>query len=202
LRTKTQTQADKVLDAAAHLFGSHRFHEVRMDDIAAQAGVGKGTLYRYFNDKEELYLALLARASDQLIGRLEDAVGRAAGARAALVAYTAAVLAYFDEQPHLFDLIQRAEVMKGAGPDFPWQKARDRSLRILSKVLEDGKTGGEFRLHDPDLAALILLGALRSVLRFGKQPRTPDLAESIVNHFLHGAAAARKPKKPVLNGLD
>ena len=61
MRTKTAQQADKVLDAAARLFGTQRFHEVRMEDIAAEATVGKGTLYRYFNDKEELFVALLER---------------------------------------------------------------------------------------------------------------------------------------------
>ena len=62
MRCKTAEQADKVLDAAAQLFGLRRFHEVRMEDIAAEAEVGKGTLYRYFADKEELYLGLLDRA--------------------------------------------------------------------------------------------------------------------------------------------
>jgi AcrR family transcriptional regulator len=189
-----------MLEAAAQLFGSNRFHEVRMEDIAAQAAVGKGTLYRYFSDKEELYLALLARASDQLVQRLEEAVGRSAGARAGLVEFTGAVLTYFDEQPHLFDLIQRAEVLRGPESDFPWQKARDESLRLLLKIFEEGKVRGEFCLRDPDLAALMLLGGLRSVLRFGKRPRPRDLAARIVEEFLHGADVAGRSPKPVLHG--
>src|SRR5262245_18615534 len=56
VRTKTPQQADKMLNAAARLFGTQRFHEVRMEDIAAEAAVGKGTIYRYFSDKDELYL--------------------------------------------------------------------------------------------------------------------------------------------------
>jgi AcrR family transcriptional regulator len=63
LRTRTARLADRILDAAARLFASHRFHEAKMDDVAALAEVGKGTLYRYFQDKEALYLALLERAS-------------------------------------------------------------------------------------------------------------------------------------------
>jgi AcrR family transcriptional regulator len=66
-----------MLDAAAKLFGTQRFHEVRMEDIALEAVVGKGTLYRYFKDKEELYDALLERASRQLIGRMRKAVEHA-----------------------------------------------------------------------------------------------------------------------------
>ena len=51
-----------MLAAAARLFGSQRFHEVRMEDIAAEAAVAKGTLYRYFADKEQLYRAMLVRS--------------------------------------------------------------------------------------------------------------------------------------------
>ena len=40
-----------------------------MEDVASAAGVGKGTVYRYFKDKEELYLALLARAADGITRR-------------------------------------------------------------------------------------------------------------------------------------
>src|SRR5437016_3457768 len=120
-----------MLDAAARLFGSQRFHEVRMEDIAADAAVGKGTLYRYFSDKEDLYLALLERASQQLLCQLRRQVEQVEGPRAQLEAVVAALITYFDEQPHLFDLIQRAEVLRSAGRDFPWQKTRDEILLLV-----------------------------------------------------------------------
>ena len=66
MRTKTPVLPEKILTVAARLFATHRFHEARMEDIAAAAEVGKGTLYRYFKDKEELYLALLERTAEQL----------------------------------------------------------------------------------------------------------------------------------------
>src|SRR4051794_34450694 len=48
VRTKTPNLREHMLDAAARMFGNKRFDETRMDDIAAEANVSKGTLYRYF----------------------------------------------------------------------------------------------------------------------------------------------------------
>lgn len=188
MRTKTVQQSDKMLDAAARLFGTQRFHEVRMEDIAAEAGVGKGTLYRYFKDKEELYLALLDRASRQLHDRLEDTVADKTVAKDKLHSVVAAILSFFDEQPHLFDLIQHAEVM--GGRDFPWQKTRDELLKLVARLFKEAKAQGEFAVRDPDTAVLLLLGGLRAVIRFGKRPRPRDLPRRIVEAFLHGNAVA------------
>lgn len=49
----------RVLDAAAHLFARDGVGGVTMDEVAAEAGVGKGTLYRRFGDKAGLAVALL-----------------------------------------------------------------------------------------------------------------------------------------------
>lgn len=49
----------RVLEAAGKLFAQHGVARVTMDDIAAEAGVGKGTLYRRFGDKGGLAFALL-----------------------------------------------------------------------------------------------------------------------------------------------
>jgi TetR/AcrR family fatty acid metabolism transcriptional regulator len=193
VRNKSE-QHDKILDAAGRLFGCHRFHEVRMEDIAAEAGVGKGTLYRYFNDKEELYLELLERASRQYVARLDEEKRRVEGPRAQLEAIVAAIVDFFDEQPHLFDLIQRAEVFREQNRAFPWQKARDELFRLLLQLFTEANDRGAFTVCDPELMELMLLGGLRSVIRFGKKPRPRNLAQRIVEAFLWGATIADKAR--------
>jgi TetR/AcrR family fatty acid metabolism transcriptional regulator len=187
VRTKTPLQAEKMLEAAAALFGTQRFHEVRMEDIATAAGVGKGTIYRYFSDKEDLYLALLERAAKQMHERLARSVGNAKSSTGKLRAMVSAILIFFDEQPHLLSLIQREEVLRG--PDFPWKKTRQEMLDLMTGLLEEGNARGEFAVRDPGLLALLLLAGLRGVLRFGKRPRPRDLAQRIVDIFLKGAVA-------------
>jgi len=66
VRTKTPQLAGRILDAATRLFASQRFHEVRMDDIAAEADVSKGTLYSYFHDKDELLSALADTVAEDI----------------------------------------------------------------------------------------------------------------------------------------
>jgi TetR/AcrR family fatty acid metabolism transcriptional regulator len=177
-----------MLDAAARLFAARRFHEVRMDDVAAEAGVSKGTVYRYFEDKEELYFALLDRATRETMALVRGRAEAAAGARERLVAVVDAIVGYFDAQPHLFDLIQRAEARRDRGGKFPWQRARDENLRLVREAFAEGERRGEFTVRDPEHAALMLLAGLRGVTRFGPRPRPADLAERLVDDFLFGAA--------------
>ena len=191
MRTKVPEQSEKILAAATRLFGTHRFHEVRMDDIAAAADVGKGTLYRYFADKEELYLAMLARSSDLFLGRMEEIVGGGGPPRCRLEAIVAGVIEHFDAEPHLLDLIQRAEVLGAQGKAFPWQRTRERMPGLLKDLFDEAAAGNAFRVRDPDLTVLMLLGAIRSVIRFGEKPRPPGLARRLVDSFLDGATRPR-----------
>jgi AcrR family transcriptional regulator len=193
VRTKTAAVEERMLDAAARLFGTQRFHEVRMEDVAAAAAVGKGTLYRYFADKEELYQALLSRAARQLQARLQEELVKDMGARTKLVRVVAALVSFFDAQPHLFALVQRAEVLHG--PGFPWQNIRLELIRIVTGLLKEGKTQGEFAVRDPELTALLMLGGIRTVIRFGKKPRPRDLGEQIVAVFLGAKHFAGNSKR-------
>ena len=200
MRTKKPEQEEKIVDAAARLFGGQRFHEVRMEDIAAEAGVGKGTLYRYFNDKEELYLDLLERSSKQFLDRLDEEMGRAPGPRQQLEACVAAIISFFDERPHLFDLIQRAEVLRDPNRAFPWQHIRGELVQKLCALFEEASKQGEFTIRRPELAALMLLGSLRGVIRFGPRPRPADLSRQIIDIFLYGAAGSNPERTSRFRG--
>ncbi len=65
-----------ILDAALHVFAERGFEAARLDDVAARAGVAKGTLYLYFRDKEALFEELVRGAVSPII----EAVSKAASA--------------------------------------------------------------------------------------------------------------------------
>jgi AcrR family transcriptional regulator len=187
VRTKTAAQADKILAAAAKLFASHHFHQARMEDIAEAAAVGKGTLYRYFKDKEELYMALLNRVAEEWTERV-SAAAEVQGARAKLEAVVTAIIEFCDEHPHVIDLAQHAEVMQGPDADLPSQRIRRDNTRLIENIFEEAHRGGEFQVADPALAARLLIGGLRPIIRCGAKPRPRDLAGRIVDMVLSGAA--------------
>jgi AcrR family transcriptional regulator len=182
-----------MLDAAGRLFGSSRFHEVRMEDIAAEAEVGKGTIYRYFSDKEELYLALLERSARQLVERLRAERASTECPRRQLECIVAGIIDFFDAQPHLLDLIQRAEVLHDPERTSPWHNAREELTDLMLDLFKAGRESGDYDIRDPEISALFVLGGLRSIIRFGRQPRPADLSRRLAEIFLRGADISAKP---------
>jgi AcrR family transcriptional regulator len=65
-RLPTEERRAVIVEAAGRLFGERGYDATRLDDIAAAAGVTKPILYRHFDDKRALYLALLQRHRDDL----------------------------------------------------------------------------------------------------------------------------------------
>jgi AcrR family transcriptional regulator len=57
----TSRKRDAILDAARAVFSHDGYSLSSVDDVAAEAGIAKGTIYLYFKSKEELYLAALLR---------------------------------------------------------------------------------------------------------------------------------------------
>jgi AcrR family transcriptional regulator len=65
-RLSSEERRATIVEAAGRLFGERGYDATRLDDIAAEAGVTKPILYRHFDTKRALYLALLERHRDDL----------------------------------------------------------------------------------------------------------------------------------------
>jgi AcrR family transcriptional regulator len=65
-----EPKREAILESAAKLFDGRRFDEVKLDDIAAAAGVGKGTLYLYFKNKEDLFAQMAVAGIDEMAQRI------------------------------------------------------------------------------------------------------------------------------------
>ncbi|MCK4993770.1 MAG: TetR/AcrR family transcriptional regulator [Candidatus Omnitrophica bacterium] len=66
----TQMRQKQILDAAAEVFSKNGYARTQVDEIANRAGLGKGTVYRYFKDKKNLFLSV----ADKGIENLKDLV--------------------------------------------------------------------------------------------------------------------------------
>ena len=94
-RLKTQTKELAILDAASRVFASRPFHEVLIDSIASDAGIGKGTIYRYFETKEDLYFATVIHVMEGLAAELDKVSRTEASAARKLEAIATSILGRF-----------------------------------------------------------------------------------------------------------
>jgi AcrR family transcriptional regulator len=139
-----------VLAAAARLFAEHGVAAVSMDQVAAAAGVGKGTLFRRFGDKSGLAAALLDAAERELQEAIlhgPPPLGPGAPARDRLTAFAGAYLTYL--LGHL-DLVRMSET---ASPGARYRIGAYRFWHRHAAILLGGTP-------DPEGAAHTLLAAL------------------------------------------
>lgn len=66
---------EAILASAARLFDTRRFDAVKLDEIAAGAGVGKGTLYLYFENKEDLFAQMAVEGMEEMAARIREISG-------------------------------------------------------------------------------------------------------------------------------
>ncbi|MEE1622065.1 TetR/AcrR family transcriptional regulator [Zafaria sp. Z1313] len=100
---RTEATRHKVFQASMELIGERGTHGVTVDEIAAAAGVSKGTVYYNFGSKSELIGQLLRFGADLLIERLRAGADRP-GPREALGAMARAALEFMEEYPSFAQL--------------------------------------------------------------------------------------------------
>jgi AcrR family transcriptional regulator len=152
LRADAARNRDKVLAAAEKLFGEHSADCVTMDAIAAEAGVGKGTLFRGFGDRAGLVLAMLQeherRLQEDLI-RGPAPLGPGAPPVDRLIAFGERLLQHMAQHGELIAaaddkleryrsgpyMVYRAHVgllVREAAPDADWEYVTDTLLASLN----------------------------------------------------------------------
>ena len=164
MRVRDPARVQRIIETAADLFGEFGYNDVRMEDIATRAGVAKGTLYLYFKDKDDLFLALIL---DRMTRLFEQAQARALRARQPeekLLVVVQEVFDYFRSYPHIFAAIQRLDNVGSAGQMEALRGSRNRFLNMTSGIIQELNATGRGAAKDPDMAAVILCGMMRELL--------------------------------------
>jgi AcrR family transcriptional regulator len=187
-RPPTPGLRDTILTAAAAVFGRRPYHDVLMDEVASVCRVGKGTLYRYFPSKRDLYLAVTFDGIEQLQADLEAIAGDVAAPIERLERLVRRLLGHFWDRRVFFALIHGGE---GDDPGArEWVRRRTALARVVELVLSDAVDAGAVRKVDAGLAAEMLLGMLRGANRHRAPGDRPErLAATVLDLFLRGVGA-------------
>ena len=202
IATPAQTRRRQaIVRAAEHQFAERRFDEVLMDDVAAEAGVGKGTLYRYFEDKESLYFAVVMEGFDALIERLHNA-DAASDPVERLQQTVGSIVGYLRRDRFFFRLMDRDEGEgRRRGLKAEWKRRRSALVDEVAQVLRDGAQTGAFEIRHLHMDAQILLGMVRSCMRFNEQGLDHEqIVAEIIRIFVQGVR--RHEPQPTGHGND
>jgi len=149
----------RLLSAGEHVFSEHGYHAASVSAICREAGVAQGTFYRYFLNKEEVYLKLIELLQDSLVSSIKEAIAPLSSATEQLLTCYKGVLAFISENSGLYHVFRQAEFIN---IEVHW-RFHESIAEILEQILRLGVRTGEFRQLDAEVVAYSLLGILEFI---------------------------------------
>ncbi|HET8704663.1 MAG TPA: TetR/AcrR family transcriptional regulator [Pseudomonadales bacterium] len=160
---RKDARPDEIMRAAMQLFVERGFTATRLDDIAQQAGVSKGTLYLYFKSKEDIFKTAVTESVVPEIERAEAATKDYQGSMRDLLTELLQSWARFARETPVSGV---AKLMVAEAANFPdmakfyFEQVVLRVRAIFASVVEKGITSGEFRPLPVDLVVRDLTWSL------------------------------------------
>lgn len=152
-----------ISDASHKLFCERCYEEVTVQDIADAAGMGKATLYQYFESKEEVLFSLLRRSSSEINHLLEACCDKGRDPYATMKEIISLTYRSYLKNNRIF--LTYMSLKRTAAFKQDWIQElvalRDKKLDILASVLEKGSEQGVFIQVDSRRFARVLNNILR-----------------------------------------
>jgi len=134
---------EEILDAATDLFAEFGYSDAVTQDLAVRLQVGKGTIYRHYPSKRELFLAAVDRVMRRMRVYIDEAVAEVADPVDRIERGTRAFLEFFAEHPEFVELLilERALFKDRTRPTYIEHRERNqiRWLEVYRALIADGR---------------------------------------------------------------
>jgi AcrR family transcriptional regulator len=162
----SEFRCSQILEAARKIFSEKGFRDATMDEIAAAAGVAKGTLYSYFPSKRDVYLAELSRGGAEMLALARQAMAGPGDCRWKLEEYIRTRVEYLNSHLEFFR-IYHSEFGKLTHPAWVSEEFRrtySEQLHLLVDLLQTAVARGEIRPVDVETVACGVYEMTRGLL--------------------------------------
>lgn len=200
-KAKAPEKRVRILDAALKVFAEQGFYNARVADVARAAGVADGTIYLYFQNKDDLLISLFEERMEEIIAALRaDLEATGGDALVRLRRMIERHLSMAVESPLLAEFIT-VELRQSAKFVREYENPRFQEyLTVLRDLVEEGQREGLIRSGmDSRLIVRAIFGALDEVLltlTLASTTRSIDfreVAETLCDLFFHGMASGPRP---------
>ena len=185
---------DAILDATDRLLARFGYRKMTVEDIATEAGIGKGTIYLHFSSKEEVVLSHIDRIVERLQDRLREiARSDAPAAERLRLMLLTRVLFRFDSIQHYTQSLN--DLLAVLRPGLLARRAQyfDAEAQIFAEVLASGSESGECSFDDAHATAHALLQATNGLLPYslstselGAREEVEQRVTDVANLMLRG----------------
>lgn len=152
----------RIIGVAAREFARLGFDQTNINVIAELAGMGKGTIYLYFENKRDLFLAMLRSIAHQQLSEIRAALAADGTIRQRLERLYRAFALLAKEESDSFNVLMSA--LYGVNRSF--QREATKLLRdyvaVIALMLEQSQARGEIRMHQVEATALMVLSLTES----------------------------------------
>lgn len=154
----------EIFSAAVNLFLEKGFQETSMREIAEAAGIGKSTLYDYFENKDDILLFVLEEETQFLTDKAREIAELDISPVEKLRQIMRLHLDFFQKNRNLFARLTFEVQRLNAHRQHAIQKRRYEYQDLVKGVIEDGIRAGSFRKIDSLLTARLIINSLVSIL--------------------------------------
>lgn len=194
---RKEARPQELLDAALDLFVERGYAATRLDDVAARAGVSKGTLYLYFANKEELFKAVVRENVLPVLGEAEEIIDTHDGTCEAL--FREIVLGWWERIGNT-KLSGITKLIMAEACNFPevtrfyHDEVISRGTAMIARMLERGIERGEFRQVDVHQATNVVVAPVLMLMMWKHsfstcrvEPISPETyLATFIDLFLNG----------------
>ncbi|HJS46136.1 MAG TPA: TetR/AcrR family transcriptional regulator [Rhizomicrobium sp.] len=160
---RKEARAPEILEAALTCFARKGFAGTRMDDIAAAAGITKGTIYLYFDSKQSVFKALARASIGEQLGAVRSLVENFQGPSAQLLRLVLSTMGSFVRTSDRVILPKMILAESGNFPELAkfWrEEIIEQGIVLLGGIIKRGTARGEFRAIAPEHAARLCVAPI------------------------------------------
>jgi len=195
-----RARREQIVEAATRVFAEKGFRRATIKEVARESGVSEGTIYNYFEDKDDILMAILHRLNETE-RRVEDIEeGTASDFRGFLEEYLRRRMSLMWENREVFRVVLSEMLVNAELRELYLRRVIEPTMRIAEENFRSRMEEGEVRRTDAPLATRSVAGAVLGLLVLGllgdeelssRPDEIPDVLAGLLAHGLDATAGDR-----------